>query len=681
MQPCRSALLVVLPNAFFVCLSRPPASQSLPFLQCSSARTRSAGPRPGLCQLSASASQRFFGSEYACANSLVCEQYVYALKRCHRMIVRNMDWTQGASIALSTSALFVAYMAWRQSSRLAARLGASGSEFAGAIRVAPAAAIPLCQRLTYSHGGYMGAAIDMLRHEKWVQLLRELTPASWKRVRAASVAAQLSDRSGHSSVGSGPIMRILENNPVLAAFGVAQSVSAGEHGIAAVVAHNAIVVEWDVYLPDHLVRKYAGVLESSSAPASSRAEAADIIARHTVISHGSLIQTMAEGLLGFSMHESVLKSSGGMTAPKWLEIYLECLAVAAPHVRVHEPTSVKPSNGAETSSSSSPVARPMISVFLDVKSRRASCSVLKALVEGFNRLGVHVWGVGSFKHGQIAGFDSTDVQRVQAITLHDVVEAEDEGAAGTEAADLHLAVPDPCIKSSASSTSISSSTSGNFSSLASPTLAATSGRGSGSASSSATAPADVSSSSIVELPAPLPIYILSTAGEVIAHAQQGRFPRGAAILFNGGSMLRRKERQLPAGTTAAANSTARQTSGSNSADDCSDASTSQPSSSCASGDSNAGRWEVDMDSLSSLRSVATHPDRDLKLGLYTQESHLDQHAAAAMITMTNNHQDVFHYGLAYSGLQGVCAGDIQDGNGFPIPGWAKPILRMRGMKV
>jgi hypothetical protein len=293
------------------------------------------------------------------------------------------------AVLLGASAFGVA-MAARSLVSLARRV--QSLEASSGLPVPPSAPVPLLTHLPYSHGGFMGAAVAMLREKKWRELLHTLTPASSRRVALAHAGAILTGGDGASSSA---LMRDLENNPVLAAFGTADAVRRGKGRDPATGAHNPIVVELDVYLaPEHT---------SSSSPSSFSSSSALDVASRTVVSHGSLLQTAAERLLGYSMHASLLLETGGMTIPKWIEVYLEALSIAAPHVRVHDGSTDAGAAGGGNPWSPSPSPSPLLSVFLDVKSASASPQTLHALVRGLNAMGVHVWGIGSFVHPQVTG--------------------------------------------------------------------------------------------------------------------------------------------------------------------------------------------------------------------------------------------------------------------------------------
>jgi hypothetical protein len=425
----------------------------------------------------------------------------------------------------------------------------------------------------------MGAAVEMLRAgEPWVSLLRDHTPASWRRLRTVHLTSLLSHGGTDApSLPSGPVMSVLENNPVLAAFGTHSAEGQGQ---------GPVVVEWDVHLPpSHLT--------PSPSPAGRPSDADCLaLAANTVVQHGSLWQTLAERVFGVSMHESLLKETGGMTAPKWLEIFAESRAAAGEAGRGPWATPERIPRAVADGEA------PLLSVFLDVKSASEAPARLRALVRGLNLLGVHVWGVGSFVHSQL---DDDDVEEAawegQAVrapaSLADIVRVETPSAPGREA------------------------------------------------SAAAHGPADAGTPEVFQarmrpqppplsFPPPLLLRILSFADAVIAGAASGQLPRGSAVLFNAGSLFVEAEGE---------------------------------------------RWVVDRALVDRLGRAVQ--EKGLRVGCYTQESHLDAATATAMVELMNARPDIFALGLSYSGVQGVAAGDIRSGNGLPIPRWLRGVVGRR----
>ena len=94
-------------------------------------------------------------------------------------------------------------------------------------------------RQRYAHGGFMGAAAEMMKDARWNDIYRTLMP----KHHAKATAIKLPDE----------LMLHMENNPVLAAYGsmLHQSEVAGQADPQAAPddKHQAMTLEWDVWLP------------------------------------------------------------------------------------------------------------------------------------------------------------------------------------------------------------------------------------------------------------------------------------------------------------------------------------------------------------------------------------------------------------------------------------------------
>lgn len=232
----------------------------------------------------------------------------------------------------------------------------------------------------------MGTAGHVLSSDAWRAQLASRTPAAYRRVAAALAA---SGAAPHTGVA----IAALENSPILAAFGSAQvHAGAGGAGPAPPHAHHAVVLEWDTHLEPGAVREAAHALGEEGrggarlAP-SHRAQLSAALAGSMVIAHGSLWDTLRERALGLAAYAEVKAVSGDMHVRHWLEAYFGALGDMAPALAAAAQPRGTP--------------RPLVSVFLDVKSSLPTPPVLGLLVEGLNAMGVHVWGVGSFLHTQV----------------------------------------------------------------------------------------------------------------------------------------------------------------------------------------------------------------------------------------------------------------------------------------
>jgi hypothetical protein len=511
----------------------------------------------------------------------------------------------------------------------------------------------------------MGSAPQLLRDRRWTALLRQLTPRA--HARAALVTAALPRRAGVSAA----CMRALENSPVVAAFGVASDLA---RGAPAGVSHAPVAVEWDVYLS----AEACAAVDAAGGHDATRGAHGDALAARvvatTAVAHGSLVHVLLERVCGLSMHRSILQRSGNMTVPAWLRAYFHALAAGAPAVHV-------------VAAGSPP--RPLLSVFLDVKSRGASPAALRALVDGLNAMGVHVWGVGSFVHAQLG--EARGRREPQRIAVPDVAagggldagSADAARRAGWESGSSGVAIavtapPAPTHRRRAPSSEeavqeVELALRGHTplvapeddDAAASPGLtwlqrrmlgahrwdeAAPEVAREGGAAAEGTDGAPLPLVAL-SLPPPLPFYLFSFVGDIQRLVEHGALPDGAHVLFNGGTML-----------TA---SRAVSTGGGG-----------------GSGDGGGSEWTYKvqpalLDELGEL--VRAH---GLQLGYYTQEPALDAAAAEELTRVANQYPALFPHGFAYSGPLGAVAGDVlpaarSPATGVPVPWLLAPFVGTR----
>lgn len=572
-----------------------------------------------------------------------------------------LSWLAGGGAA---AALVAAWWLWRQRQKQQQRASSSlaaHDAMAAAARLRPLM-VPITRAVNrvYSHGGWMGAAPELVASPQWLALVGELTPAAHERVALAAAAGRASP---------GALMRIFENSPVLVAFGVAHELRERRHAAAAAGApaaavalatggsashacatggsasHAPVVVEWDVYTSreacnaaDAAVRAAGGL---DAVPPAERAALAHRLAATTAISHGSLWHIALERLLGLPMHASILQRSGGMTTHTWLRAYFHALATAAPDVDVRAPA---------VATAATASATPHLSVFLDVKSSLASPAALALLTEGLNAAGVHVWGVGSFVHGQLTELAARHVRAgaEQVVTVPDAVPATSSpsgaasaggpGADDTPAARRRRVSPrevdrlighEPLGSAPQPSQQHQQHHHQRLRNEVAPEVAA---EGELPQAAAAATPGGLPLTS-ARLPPPIAFYIFSFVGEIQAAAAAGRLPRGAHVLFNGGTMISHHVAGADADATQA---------------------------------TYAVRPAL-------LRELGALVDRlDLHLGYYTQEALLDAPAADLLARTANEHPALFEHGFAYSGLPGRATGDIRPSPTSAAVGWAVP---------
>lgn len=255
------------------------------------------------------------------------------------------------AVALAMGAIAALLLRWRSSAQ---QPGVPLQELIA--RLPPPARIPALTNSLYTHGGSMGSAMSMLRDPVW----RALFEAG----ASAGLLATLRAAAPHASSRSVPhLMSAMEDDPTLAAFGVHADLIARRARVAGSAAHNARIVEWDLYL---------------NRAATVAAQRGELDLNRCVVAHGGVVDIVLERALGVDRTSSVL-ATGGHSIPAWLKSYER--ALESVQLESH--------------------AAARISVFLDIKSSHARPADLTRLIHALNACGVHVWGVGSFLHVQL----------------------------------------------------------------------------------------------------------------------------------------------------------------------------------------------------------------------------------------------------------------------------------------
>jgi hypothetical protein len=316
-------------------------------------------------------------------------------------------------------------------------------------------------------------------------------------------------------------------------------------------------VEFDSFLPLPLCDAVDAAARSGNLAALDAAGAS--LARAVLVQHGTLGSFAREFFLGVPQYDT-LSAAGAQTVERWLACFVAALERAAAAGEA----------GARQLLASGSSGVPCMSVFLDIKSPRASGVVLAALVRALNNFGLHVWGVGAFRHAQLHELDPL-------LAPQQVVQLRSLAAAAAAAADPALPAP-----------------------------AATS----------------------ASLPRPRLIYLAGSIGDVqrFALGDAPSIPRGASVIFNGGSILK-------ASTGAQA-------------------------------------WEVDPSAIAAARHLVR--TRGLQLGAYVQEPRTDACAADLLVSAFDD-AAVFAIGLTYSNLPGTAESATPRGNGFDVK-WPLSLL-------
>ena len=281
-------------------------------------------------------------------------------------------------------------------------------------------AFPPVRTQYYGHGAFMGAAPALVADPTWRRILGFLMPDVFDAVRK-----QLDEETDTAR-----LMTMMENNPVLAAFGTVRAASARG---AQEDPNHLVGLEWDVFVDTDLVKAQA----RAQTPEAS-AEVMDRVLDTALIAHAGAFDTVQESL-GFSQYADVRDTPktefGGVEMDAWLDLFGRALALARAEdfdalisAMAREPRS--PSKEAcmrHTFASPWPVARvvdeyrrvtgrPYLSIIIDIKSRASTPAFLTALVQHLNGFGVHVAAIGSFDIREIDGVADTP-QRLGEIEL------------------------------------------------------------------------------------------------------------------------------------------------------------------------------------------------------------------------------------------------------------------------
>jgi hypothetical protein len=262
----------------------------------------------------------------------------------------------------------------------------------------------------YGHGAFMGAAPALLADRTWRRILALLMPDVFEQVRGALVK------------GAGPqqIMPMMENNPVLAAFGVFRGASsARKHGEES--PHHLSGIEWDLFVDGDLLAEWARARGDPAALAAVM----DRVVDTSLIAHASAADTVQESM-GICQYRDVRKTPktglGGVEVDSWLDLFGRALELARSDdlatALVEMAKDPRSSSDEEcmlhTFAPPWPVRRcvevhqkvtgkPFLSVIVEIKSLRSSPEFLCDFVRTLNDRGVHVVAVASFLREEVVG--------------------------------------------------------------------------------------------------------------------------------------------------------------------------------------------------------------------------------------------------------------------------------------
>lgn len=279
---------------------------------------------------------------------------------------------------------------------------------------------PAVRTQYYGHGAFMGATPALLAHPRWRRILAFLMPDVFSAVQ----------ESLDAGVDVSRLMPMLENNPVLAAFGTLEATRASQSGEH---PNHLAGMEWDLFVNTDLITAW-----EEAETEGARAAVMDQVIDTSLIAHANALDTVQESL-GISQYEDVRRSPktafGGVEMDAWLDIFGRSLHLAeaadfdaavaemAPEPRSsREEACMRGTFAAPwsvervTALHRAVTGRPHLSVVIDIKSLRSTPPFLSGLIGHLNRFGVHVAAVGSFSKAEIEGI-SDNPQQLNGGTL------------------------------------------------------------------------------------------------------------------------------------------------------------------------------------------------------------------------------------------------------------------------
>ena len=259
----------------------------------------------------------------------------------------------------------------------------------------------------YGHGAFMGAAPALLADAKWRRILAVLMPDVFADVRKA-----LDEGDPMPTV-----IAMLENNPVMAAFGSLQAhaVSGDDES-----EHHLAGMEWDLFVDQEQIEAWEAT-DTDEARLLCIVRAVD----SSLIAHARSTDTVQESM-GICQYRDVRRTPksglGGVELPVWIDLYARALELefvadlegalaqmeAERRIDAHEACELHVfverftmERALELHARAARGRR--FSVVLDIKSLRTTPAFLSGFVAEMNRRGLHVSGVGSFLRAELEG--------------------------------------------------------------------------------------------------------------------------------------------------------------------------------------------------------------------------------------------------------------------------------------
>jgi hypothetical protein len=268
----------------------------------------------------------------------------------------------------------------------------------------------------YAHGAFMGAARRMLNDPKWNRILQTLMPDVYADV--------------HDESSEGDLIPMLENNPVMAAYGLfkTQQLDRNREGGRSDRLQTMQAIEWDVWLDPDVINGYnVAVLMGKSAIEQQDKLLVDTM----IIAHGNTKQTIIENKIGYPQYDPVKETAkselGGARSTAWMDLFGRTirLATADDPDKLMEEMRGEARHADEDDQSlyqtfekktpfnevvelyKKTFGKETFSVLLDIKSQSAP-HVLRKLIRELNRRGVHVYGVGTFRFSELNELDQIE---------------------------------------------------------------------------------------------------------------------------------------------------------------------------------------------------------------------------------------------------------------------------------
>lgn len=267
----------------------------------------------------------------------------------------------------------------------------------------------------YGHGAFMGAGPALLADRTWRRILGFLMPDVFDAVRTSLA----------ESADPARIIPMLENNPVLAAFGTLRATSTAR---AAEAPNHLAGMEWDVFVDARLMDRW----EATRSDPDEHARVMKRVLDTALVAHAGASDTVQESL-GVCQYDDVRRTPktafGGVEMDAWVDLFGRALALAsapdldaAVAVMSHDARSpVDEACMLHTFAEPWPMpkvvalhraltGRPFLSIVIDIKSLRSTPAFLVDLVRALNGKGVHVAAVGSFLGDEIGGVSAATQQ-------------------------------------------------------------------------------------------------------------------------------------------------------------------------------------------------------------------------------------------------------------------------------